>query len=74
MRIEAGVLVMQNRLLINGQEVVLNAQMAIRWVDTANGQSYPVLYKNGKRVVEAWSIELNHNSPPDPFGGNANTT
>jgi hypothetical protein len=65
---------MQNQLLINGIKTKIDAKICIRWVENIDGSAYPVLYKNGKRVVEEWSIILEHQEPADPYGGNANTT
>lgn len=64
---------LETKLEIDCKQELLNASFSLRWVDTLNGSSYPVLYKNGKRVVKAWSITMSYNSPPDEFGGNANT-
>jgi hypothetical protein len=63
---------MQN-LTIDGKDVNLDSTYSLRWVEQADGPSYPVLYKNGKRIVKAWTIHLTFASPEDPFGGNANT-
>jgi hypothetical protein len=63
---------MQN-LVIDGIIHQIDASFSLRWVEQENGQPYPVLYKNGKRVVKSWSLVLNYISPEDPFGGNANT-
>lgn len=63
---------MQN-LTIDGKDVNLDSTYSLRWVEQSDGPAYPVLYKNGKRIVKAWAINLNFDSPEDPFGGNANT-
>lgn len=60
-------------LEIDGDPQVLSSIFAIRWVDCENSEPHPVLYKNGKRVVKSWRISLYFESPPDEFGGNANT-
>jgi hypothetical protein len=60
-------------LMIDGMVVKFDATYSIRWVERIDGSSYPVLYKNGKRVVKSWKITLEHDEPEDPFGGNANT-
>lgn len=65
---------MKNQLLINGIKTKIDASICIRWVENADGSAYPALYKKGKRVVEEWSIILEHHEPADPYGGNANTT
>lgn len=63
---------MQN-LNIEGKNIELDATFSLRWVEQADGPAYPVLYKNGKRVVKEWRLKLDFDSPEDPFGGNANT-
>ena len=40
---------MQN-LVIDGIIHQIDASFSLRWVEQENGQPYPVLYKNGKRV------------------------
>jgi hypothetical protein len=44
----------------------------IRFCQTAAGP-VPVLYFLGRRVTQAWRIELVAEIPEDEFGGNANT-
>lgn len=61
------------KLIVEGKIVDLDSSYSMRWVEQTDGQAYPVLYKNGKRVVKGWSLVLNYISPEDPFGGNANT-
>jgi hypothetical protein len=46
---------------------------AIRFVQSVNGPR-PVLYREGKRVTQAWRIELSAEVPEDQLGKNANTT
>mgnify|MGYP007069474517 CR=1 FL=1 len=60
-------------LMIDGMVVKFDATYSMRWVERIDGSSCPVLYKNGKRVVKSWKINLEHDEPEDPFGGNANT-
>lgn len=60
-------------LEIDGIPAKITSIYAIRWVDCIDGSSYPVLYKNGKRVVKSWKINFDFAFPPDEFGGNANT-
>lgn len=60
-------------LNVDGKEILIDATYSLRWVEQADGPSYPVLYQNGKRVVKKWSLSLTFDSPEDPFGGNANT-
>lgn len=60
-------------LNIEGKDILLNANFSLRWVEQADGPSYPVLYQNGKRIVKKWRLKLDFESPEDPFGGNANT-
>jgi hypothetical protein len=64
---------LETKLEIDGQEQKLTSLYSMRWVETSNGEAYPILYKNGKRVVKAWKISMSYNSPADEFGGNANT-
>jgi hypothetical protein len=60
-------------LLIDGKSCSFDSSYALRWYDTSDGKSIPVLYKNGKRVVKRWSMDYSAYSPEDPDGGNANT-
>jgi len=60
-------------LWIEGKKVFLSADYSMRWTETSDAHSYPVLYYKGKRVVKNWTIDLLFNSPEDEFGGNANT-
>lgn len=60
-------------LWIEGKKVFLSADYCMRWTETSDGHSYPILYYKGKRVVKNWTIDLFFNSPEDEFGGNANT-
>ncbi len=46
---------------------------AIRFCQLPDGP-VPVLYFQGKRVTQAWRIELSANVPEDEMGRNANTT
>ena len=64
---------MDDKLIINNQPVSIDASFSLRWVEQKDGEAYPVLYQNGKRVVKAWRIDLQFESPEDPFGSNANT-
>lgn len=64
---------LETKLEIDGQEQKLTSIYSMRWVDQLDKESYPVLYKNGKRVVKSWSISMSYNSTADEFGGNANT-
>lgn len=64
---------MEDKLIINNQPVSLDASFSLRWVEQEDGEAYPVLYQNGKRIVKAWNINIQFASPEDPFGGNANT-
>lgn len=60
-------------LFIDGEKIVVDSTFSLRWVEQADGPAFPVLYRNGKRVVKKWNLVLNFDSPEDPFGGNANT-
>ncbi len=62
-----------NELIIDGEPFNLSSQFVIRWVDIVEGKSIPVLYRNGKRVVKAWSLNYSCYSKEDLDGGNANT-
>ena len=61
------------RLVVGGEEVALGADHVLRWVDEAEGAAQAVLYQGGKRVTDAWSLNLDIRHPGDPRGGNANT-
>ena len=60
-------------LMIAGKEIALSAEHTLRWVDEAEGAAQAVLYQAGKRVTDAWSLNLDIRHPGDPHGGNANT-
>jgi hypothetical protein len=62
-----------DELVIDGQSVVLNATFSLRWVEQISGSAYPVLYRNGKRVVKNWKLKIDFEMPTDETGGNANT-
>jgi len=62
-----------NQLLIAGKPVQITSQFALRWYDTPEGNTVPILYKNGKRVTKAWQISYNAKSDEDIEGANANT-
>lgn len=64
---------MATKLEIDGIEEKISSIYSMRWVDVIDGDSFPVLYKNGKRVVKSWKLSMSYNSPEDEFGGNANT-
>jgi hypothetical protein len=40
----------------------------LRFVALADGGHKPVLYHNGKRVIDAWEITLIHKEPQDTLG------
>ena len=61
------------KLIVDGQLIEMNSFYSMRWVERIDQQAFPVLYKNGKRVVKSWSIVLEPDEPEDPCGGNANT-
>jgi hypothetical protein len=52
--------------------VPLDASYSLRWVECLAGAE-PVLYKDGKRVTGAWSLNLNVSVPEDTSGASANT-
>lgn len=62
-----------DKLVLDGEETILDSTFSLRWVEQVDGPSYPVLYQNGKRIVKKWRLKLDFESPEDPFGGNANT-
>jgi hypothetical protein len=64
---------MSNYLLIDNVLVALDSTIVIRWVDTLEGKSVPILYKNGKRVTKSWEMVFSCYSKEDPHGSNANT-
>jgi hypothetical protein len=64
---------MSNYLLIDNVLVALDSTIVIRWVDTLEGKSVPILYKNGKRVTKSWETVFSCYSKEDPHGSNANT-
>jgi hypothetical protein len=61
------------RLLVEGQPVAPTSAWAVRWVDREDGPADAVLYRDGRRVTRAWSLELRIDQPADRDGGNANT-
>jgi hypothetical protein len=60
-------------LTVGGRPEELSARYCLRWVDRPGAGPGPVLYRDGKRVVQAWSLTLQVCQGPDPCGGNANT-
>ncbi len=64
---------MFNRLVIDGKVTPITSDLAVRWYDTPNGESVPVLYRKGKRVTKQWKLDYSCVSPEDPDGANANT-
>ncbi len=64
---------MGNQLIIDGVEVPFDYTLALRWYNTPEGKSIPVLYRNGKRVTKAWTLVYSAVSKEDKEGANANT-
>ncbi len=64
---------MFNILVIDDKPVQITSEFALRWYDTPEGNSIPVLYRRGKRVTKAWEITYSAKSPEDLEGANANT-
>ena len=64
---------MDDDLIIDGEKIVLNATFSLRWVEKIDGRAYPVLYRNGKRVIKNWKLKVNFEMPADETGGNSNT-
>ena len=64
---------MLNQLVINGEVTPITSDLAVRWHDTPNGESIPVLYRKGKRVTKEWKLTYTCTSPEDLDGANANT-
>lgn len=60
-------------LVIDGEPFKLSSQFCLRWYDTPEGNSVPVLYRNGKRVVKSWNLNYSCSSQADLEGANANT-
>ena len=61
---------LKGKLIIDGQEVPLTWEYALRF---SGFPLEPVLYRNGKRVTKAWTLELKAYQIADSDGGNANT-
>lgn len=64
---------MTNALVIDGKLTPITSELALRWYDTPEGNSVPVLYRKGKRVTKAWSLVYSCTSLEDVDGANANT-
>ena len=64
---------MGNQLIIDGVETPFDHTLALRWYNTPEGKSIPVLYRNGKRVIKAWAVVYSAVSKEDILGGCANT-
>lgn len=60
-------------LTIDGQDVPLTAAFALRFVDVPGEEPTAELYRNGRRVTKAWTLELRLDHAADAAGGNANT-
>jgi hypothetical protein len=64
---------LNSRLWIDGLVTPIDSAIAIRWHDTAEEKSVPVLYRNGKRVTKRWFISFTGGREEDKEGANANT-
>jgi hypothetical protein len=65
----------QNVIITVGGTMVLATDLhlyAIRWT-AADPLPVPSLYRDGKRVTDAWTVHIDIVMPADPAGGNANT-
>lgn len=66
--------VARQRLVVDGQEVAVLTDYAIRWLALPDGAGYePVLYHRGRRVTRSWCLILSANCAADHIGHSANT-
>ncbi|GIW83173.1 MAG: hypothetical protein KatS3mg105_4980 [Gemmatales bacterium] len=61
---------MLQTLTIDGVNVMPSPRFSLTWVSAEAGPR-PVLYDRGRRVTDAWSVHLDHEQPPDPWGRSA---
>lgn len=62
-------------ITIDGKPQELNHRFSMYWYhDKDLGADIPTLFREGKRVVQEWHLELTADIPADKHGGNANTT
>lgn len=68
---------MSPEAMIDGCDTVDLCRCTVRFVQIPpeqagrEGAYRPVLYWDGKRVTEAWSLVINHSEPQDPYGRSA---
>lgn len=55
-------------LMIGGRSVRATADFTLRFLERGDAPAHPVLYHRGRRVVEAWSIEMRHEQAADCWG------
>lgn len=55
-------------LSIDGSTVTVTADYSLRFVQYPDRPAEPVLYLQGRRVIKAWTLQLSHQQPADPWG------
>ena len=55
-------------LIVDGHKTTVSADYSLLFVNHPDGPATPVLYFKGRRVIKAWSLELSHDEPADPWG------
>ena len=55
-------------LKIEDEAVPLSARYSLRFVEHPGRSATPVLYYDGRRVIRAWSLRLEHSQPADGWG------
>lgn len=64
---------LEGKLTIDGKEYPLSAEYSVAFYHPEGGLA-PTLYRKGRRVTKAWTLELKVDEPADPWGGNGNTS
>lgn len=55
-------------LTVGGRAVRTTADFTLRFVERGDAIALPVLYHRGRRVVQAWSIQMRHDQTADCWG------
>ena len=55
-------------LKIEDEAVPLSGRYSHRFVEHPERPATPVLYYDGRRVIRAWSLRLEHSQPADRWG------
>ena len=55
-------------LTLDGQSTPLTGEYELRFRQRPPMPPEPVLYFRGLRVIRAWSLQIVHSAPADPYG------